>query len=374
MTPLQALARGAGRGALALGRAAAGVGLTIRTRAGLFASAQRASASIHALQKQVASAQKQIAAHHQRERKLASDLLSAEQVVVEITEAARAHAQDTIEAAQVTANEIIQGARVTANGELAVARAAADDTLRTARAQAQEELTGITQQAAVRLEELQVAADRTIAEASQMVLEMKRTAEAHSAALVEKVTAFEAEREEYARGLKLLVQRHVETLDTVTHLHAGVQQELLPALRRMMAGLKGAEADWLKRQGNKNGEARDHRAVGVAPATPSIPSTPGPDAPSPAGSPRREGVITVRHVTSFKEAAKLVNILSQVPGVQGIRLRSYSGGVATVDVALGGSTLAGFDLKTLDGIPITVIESTDTQLILQVVHAPQRPA
>jgi len=356
--------------AAALVGAGATVGLAIRSRVAPFASAQRASGGILILQKQVASAQRQIALHHQRERKLATDLLSAEQVVVEITEAARAHAQETIEAAQLAADEIIQGARVTANGELARAQAAADDTLRTARAQAHEELTGIAQQSAARMEELQAAADRTIAETRQMVIEIKRAAEAHAAALAEKATSFEAEREEYAQGLKLLVQRHVETLDTVTQLHSGVQQELLPALRRLMAGLKGAEADWLKRRGSKNGEERDPHTVDIPPT----PFPPGADELPPAGSPQREGVITVRHVTSFKEAAKLVNTLSQIPGVQGIRLRSYSGGVATVDVALGGRTFAGLDLKALDGIPIAVVESTETQLVLQVVRAPQRPA
>ena len=373
-TRLRALKRGAGRSATALLRAIQGLVRTIHARVAAFAAAQQTAARIVALQKQVAAAEEQAIAHQHRERRLASSLLSAEQVVLEITEAARAHAQETIEAAQVAADEIIQAARVTADGQLAAARAAADEAFRGARAHAEEELNGVAREAAAQMDEVHAAADRLMADTRRMILELKRSAEAQTAAFAEKVAEFEAEREQYAHGLQSLIKRHVDTLETVTHMHAGVQQELLPALRRLMAGLKGVDAGWLRGPGNKNGGGRDRSPTGPPEPPPPVLSPLAADAPRPTGLACREGVISVRHVNSFKEATRFVNALARVPGMQAVRLRSYTNGMATVEVTVERQTLAGLDLSTLDGFAVNVVESSDTQLVLQFVRTPQRSA
>jgi hypothetical protein len=79
--------------------------------------------------------------------------------------------------------------------------------------------------------------------------------------------------------------------------------------------------------------------------------------------------VTVRHINSFRDAAKFVRALAQVRGVEIARLRGYMNGVATIDVTVDGP-LDALDLKHLDGFPIEVEKATPHRLVVQIARRP----
>lgn len=358
--------------------------LGIRARVIVFASLQEASAKIGALQMQVFAAQEEIAAHQRRERLLAQALQSAEQVASELTEAATASVEEMVSRARATTDEIARAAREGAAQTLKEAQAAADETSRAARARAeatfqearglaQHEVDAIERDASGQMEPLQAAADRLAADAERMVLEMEARIRAAADALSAKVVQFEAEREEYSGGLAALIARHAETVERVTHLQADVQESLIPALNRLVAGLKGADISWLKVATGKDGVGRDRRARAAQDAT-----RPG-HVPAIHGdrrhaSSRFSGDVVVRHVSSFRQASQLVRAFGQLDEVEAVRLRAYTSGEATFEVTVGHGTLAELEVRHLDGFSIDVIEAAPTRLIVQIERRQQQPA
>jgi cell division septum initiation protein DivIVA len=375
-TRIRALKRALTATVTSLRRVSRRFALGIRARLVVFASLQEAAEKIRTLQLQVAAAQEQIAAYQQRERLLAQALQSAEQVASELTEAATASVEEMVWRARATTDEIARTAREAAAQTLKDAQAAADEThragraraaaaLEEARGRAQHEVDAIERDAGGQIEPLQAAADRLAADAERMVLEMEARVRAAADALSAKVGQFEADREEYSQGLAALIARHAETVERVTHLQADVQDSLIPALNRLVAGLKGADTSWLRLLADKDGPGRDRRARAAHEATRpvTVPASHG-DRRHPSS--RMSGDVNVRHVNSFRQAALLVRALGQLSGVEAVRLRAYTSGEATFEVTVGHGTLADLEIRHLDGFSVDVIEVTPTRLILQI--------
>jgi hypothetical protein len=53
--------------------------------------------------------------------------------------------------------------------------------------------------------------------------------------------------------------------------------------------------------------------------------------------------------------------------VETVRLRTYAGGVATIDVTID-RPLDAFDVTHLDGLAAEVVEATSTRLVLRLGH------
>jgi len=372
----RAIKRGAAGTVLAFQRSLDVFVRRARARLLLFASVQEAAARVTALHEELAAAQERISAHQERERLLARALRSAEGEAEALTRTAKASAEETIQRtraatdeiigmAQAAATETLAEARATAAETIRAARAWADDILEQTRAHAQREVDTIGGDAADKIEPLVAAADRLTSDAHKMVEDMEDRMQAAAAELSAKIAEFEAERDGYAEGLAALITRHAEVLERVNHLQADVEDRLVPALSRLTEGLQSVDTSWFRSPRDRNALGRERKAT--APRGPARPAT----APSIEGGARRasrsSGEISVSHVGSFREAAKLVRALSDLAGVETARLRTYANGVAMVDVTAEDS-LATLDLNHLDGISLEVVETAPTRLVLRIAR------
>src|SRR5260370_11562574 len=77
-------------------------------------------------------------------------------------------------------------------------------------------------------------------------------------------------------------------------------------------------------------------------------------------SSRLSGEVTVRHVSSFRQAAQLMRAIAELKGVETTRLRAYANGEATFDLTVDPPTLAPLAVRDADGCPADVIEATAT--------------
>jgi len=122
------------------------------------------------------------------------------------------------------------------------------------------------------------------------------------------------------------------------------------------------------------------------PARPAHPHEPAPAAapgvleataeePKEAGEPgvRYSGEIVVSPIHSFLQATKFMTTLSQIRGVASVKLRTYSGAKATIEVITEGQTVRDINYKAIAGFPIEVVESTDTHLVLRIGNPAARP-
>jgi cell division septum initiation protein DivIVA len=373
-TRSRGLAQGVSAAAAALTRALLICAAGIRARLIVFASLQEAAGKVADLQHQVAAAQQQVAAYREQERLLARATHLATQAARELTEAARMSAEETALRARSAAGEIITTAQEAAAATLREAREEADETLRAARAwadatlgstrtTAQRDVDAIGDDAAARIEQLVTAADRLADDARTMVREMEGRIQTAAADLQAKATAFETQRDEHAQGLAALIERHAETLAQVTHIQADVQERLVPALTRLTAGLQGAGTSVPRAPLGKTGRRRGKGAGAPEEEPPPeiAPPVNGETAP-PLHTP---GEVVVKHVISFRQATRVVRALSRAGGVDTVRLRTYAGGVATIDVTID-RPLDALDVAHLDGLAAEVVEATTTRLVLRL--------
>ena len=348
----------------------------VRARVIVFASLQDAAARVAALQNQVAAAQERFAAYQAQERLLARSIHDGEAAASELTEAATACAEETMIRTRATTDAIMGRAKETAAATLREARAAADETLRAARmwidatledarATVQREADAMEQDTAARIEPFMAAADRFAAAARATVEEMEGRVQTAATELSAKIARFETERDEYSRGLAALIERHAETLERVKHVQADVQERLVPALNRLNAGLERSDTSWLRSSPDKKsrgGEKGAGQQQGQA-----RPMPPSPIGSETQGPPRLLGEVIVNGVNSFHAVKKFVRALSDVDGVETVRLLTYADGVATIGVSTEGP-LAGLDVKHLDGIPVEVVDTTPTRLVVRLTR------
>ena len=344
---------------------------------GVMQSARAAAADT--LQKARESAQEQAQA---AERTTATAKAAAEQIV----RAAHAAAADTLQKARESAQEQVHAAeRTTATAKAAAeqiaqaAHAAAADTLQKARESAQEQVQAAERAAAEHLARLRAESDQMVEEASGRVREVQHAAEEYLSGVTSKLEAFIRDREAVARGLDTLAKNHAESLQIMMRLRSEVQGQILPAVHRLLRKLKGEEG----------GDADDAASVPVASPEPEAPAAPRgepaaprsePEAPAEeaaepaAAAARFNGEIVVSPIHSFLQATKFMTALSQIKGVVSVRLRTYSGAKATIEVVTEGHTVASIDCRAIDGFSVEVMESNDTQLVLRIGSPAARSA
>jgi chromosome segregation ATPase len=343
-----------------------------------------------------------------------------------IVQAARTTATETLQRARESAQEQIQAAeQATAAAKAAAdeivqnARTAAAETLDRARESAQEQLRAAERTAAEHLARLRAESDELVEETNRKVQEVRQAADHHLTGVTAKLDAFVRDREEISRGLDGLARSHAESLQMMTRLRSEVQGQILPAVHRLLRRLKGEGV----------GDADDTGAVQAPSAEPEATAAhsaveerrpaseagmeqrPGPDAAARDAEPAREaaapereavheaaeeretapeaaapepkesGASAVRHIGqivvspihSFLQATKFMTALSQVKGVASVKLRTYSGAKATIEVVTVGHTVGDINFRAISGFSIEVVESTDTHLALKLSSPTARP-
>jgi len=313
---------------------------------------------------------------HAAERVTAAAKAEAE----EIAQAARAAAEDALARARASAQEQLQAAeRTTAAAkaeaeEIArAARAAAEDALARARASAQEQLQAAEHAAAEQLARLRVESDRLVEETNHEVDEVKKSAEQYVAGIAAKLETFIVDREGVSRGLETLVKKQMESLQALTRLRLELQRETLPVLNRLMRGLRGDVGP--------EPEIEPLEALSELPDQVDQPSAGAEETPAPetdAGGvrdplPQHHGEIVVSPIHSFLQATKFMAALSQIKGVASVKLRSYAGSKAVIELVTEGLAIGSIDGRMIDGFPLEVVESTEERLTLRIGTSTPRP-
>lgn len=351
-------------------------------------------------------------------------IAAAKSAAEDIVQSARTAASETLQQARESAREQIQAAeQATATAKAAAdeiaqaARAAAQETIERARQTAEEQLRAAERTAADHLARLRAESDELVEETNRKVQEVRQTADQHLTTVAARLDAFVRDREEISRGLDALTRNHAESLQTMARLRSEVQSQILPAVHRLLRRLKGGEA------GDADSPAGGAASHGPGSAMPPVVEPRGPvpeaatehdtpapdtpayaeparDAPAPepsaagepaaperaagpeaiADEPKEPGAAAVRHIGqivvspihSFLQATKFMTALSQVKGVASVKLRTYSGAKATIEVVTVGHTVADIHFKTINGFSIEVVESTDTHLALKLSSSAAR--
>lgn len=306
-----------------------------------------ALARVEEFRRQAEAAQGTLATCQDQERRLSSALEMVQRAHEALAQAARQRAEETLAAAERAAAEIVEDARKTAAA-----------TLDEARRHAQEELAQARREAESQLLQARAESERLVAEARQQAADITHEAESRLAGIATKVEAFVSREEELARSLEAVVRSHSESLEAATRLRSAVEEEVLPALRRMLKHLRDTQADAVS-----SPVLSDLRPAPLAIAA----VTAGPTAQV------SEGEIVVSPVESFTQATRFATTLSQMKGVRSVRLRSYAAAKATIDIVLDEQTLLHLDIKFIDGHPVEVTERSEHRLVLQVTDAPPRP-
>ncbi|HET9002061.1 MAG TPA: hypothetical protein VFP86_20665, partial [bacterium] len=252
-----------------------------------------------------------------------------------------------------------------------------------ARASAQEQIHAAERAAAEHLSRLRAESDQLVEESNRKVEEVQHTAEQYLTSITARLDAFIRDREHVSRGLEALAKNHAESLQIMTRLRAEVQSQILPAVHRLVRRLKGEDA----------GETADTTPLPLPTPEASAPSEAEPPAaseepaaaagasaasaeePAEASVPavRYTGEIVVSPIHSFLQATKFMTALSQIKGVASVKLRTYSGAKAAIEVVTEGHTLAGVHCEAVEGFLVEVVESTDTHLVLRIGSPAARP-
>jgi F0F1-type ATP synthase membrane subunit b/b' len=308
----------------------------------------------------------------QRQAELAAESLKQatgklQELREDLLQSAKAQAEATIAAARSTADEIVQSAQKTAA-----------ETLRQARASAEEHMRAAERAAIEHVASLRAESDGLVKETNQKIDDVKRTAEQYVADLIAKLEGFLVDREGFARNLERLVKNYADSLHAITRLRSEVQRETLPALNRLVGKLKGEETAETETEPaptpSPELSASNERSASQLPA--SDEGGPVPESTPEAGRgpvTRYRGELVVTPVHSFLQATKFMNALSQVKGVAGVKLHTYSGAKATIDVVTEGLRLAGIDCTRIDGFAVEVVEAGEAHLVLRIVSTAPRP-
>jgi hypothetical protein len=346
---------------------------------------------------------------------------AARATATETLHKARESAQEQIQAAEhatatakTAAAEIVQTARAASAETLERARESAQEQLRAAERKSLEQLGAEERQASEHLARLRAESDKLVEETNRKVQEVRQAADHHLTSVTAKLDVFVRDREEISRGLDSLARSHAESLQMMARLRSEVQGQILPAVHRLLRRLKGeeagegddtaaapapsaqpeatvahpavqerrptAEAAVEHRTAVPDAAARDAEpARETAPperATVHEAATQEQEAASEAAAhePKESGASAARHIGqivvspihSFLQATKFMTALSQVDGVASVKLRTYSGAKATIEVVTVRHTVAGINFRAISGFSIEVVESTDTHLALKL--------
>lgn len=262
----------------------------------------------------------------------------------------------------------------------------------------------------------QADAERMVAEAQDAAAQTRAEADEHVADLATRVSMLLAVHDEFNRNIDVARTRHGELLEALAQLRTDTRRRVLPLLERSQRILDGepepenamaspadatphveaaphAETDaaYVERLhadqpqvvGPQNerapnagvtaaGPLSDIKVIdGASSAAPAPAEAPSAAAAAPNGNGeglRGDAELIVSPFTSFLDVTKFLTALFRLTGVRKARLRTFSQGTATFDVALAGA--AGLDVSCIEGYPLDVIERVGTRLVLRRPTSP----
>jgi cell division septum initiation protein DivIVA len=176
------------------------------------------------LRTEIAAADREAAAYHEREVFIARTLLDAQKAAEELTCSARARAEDMVNDAGTAADALITHASKTASETLATAQARAEEIVREAE-----------RMAAARRDSVQVDSNQILEQAHEALAEVRRSADQGVSFLLSKTEAFIDEWQEFAHSLAGLVSGHSLSLQTLTGLQDEVQNGMLTTLHGLLS-------------------------------------------------------------------------------------------------------------------------------------------
>jgi hypothetical protein len=91
------------------------------------------------------------------------------------------------------------------------------------------------------------------------------------------------------------------------------------------------------------------------------------------GTVQYHGQIVASPIHSFLHATKFMGALSQLPGIHSVKLRTYSGTKATIEVVTEGRPVGAIDYTRMDAFQIEMAESSEDQIILRVISGTGAP-
>ncbi|HEX2715604.1 MAG TPA: DivIVA domain-containing protein [Candidatus Acidoferrales bacterium] len=243
------------------------------------------------------------------------------------------------------------------------AQKVADDLIQTARTQAEE----IIGQANAHAQQGREAAART-----------QQSMEQYVATLIAKIETFVSDRHALAQNLDTLIESHADSLKSLKRLQGEMQDKILPALDQLSRDIK-TEGEKVRRTlatpSPRKIVSAPHVSAPHIEEMEDVPSSrPGEleqKPPQPAGQerggpPALRGEIIVSPVRNHYQAAKLTAGVSRMEGMRFARLRSLSGETAIIEVVTEAGALAKTDFSSIAGVPMEVLEATNTRLVLRV--------
>ncbi len=270
------------------------------------------------LRRQAAAAQEQVASYRTQEQLIAQALLTAQRAADDLTRQAKAQAEDAIARARATSEETIQAARKSAA-----------ETLRQAQARADQAVRAVTD-------------------------------------LATKIEAFVSGRQ-LLRNLAALTEGLTEALGALGRLQTGLQHEV-SGLRDLARTIEDEEAG-LRRPAAAPRPSAPPGALSLPPSGKQ--SLDGPDRQA-----ERErvvslgvrGEITISPVSHHYQAARMVAAISRLKGIRAARLRALTNNTACIELATEAAPLSQMDFTVIDGVPMEVVEATDTRLVLRIAR------
>jgi cell division septum initiation protein DivIVA len=302
-------------------------------------------------QSSLADAEQKLAAHQGKENQIAQVLINAQRLTDEIAARAKVEADERTAAAGQTAEQIVANVR----------RMAAQ-ILRDARHRAREMTSAADTSAATRLLEARSEADRTVSDAREAVARLHQTAHEHVGTLTTEIDEIISLRSGLEGDLEEVVKRHTGSLEKLTRIVTEVQRDVLPFLTRVRHNLQEAgsgihaplsipTAIAPPRQSRERGSHQTKTALS-------------------RGSVQDQGEILISPIASLLEATKFSIALSRLPIISMARLRTFSGGVATIDVTTEGEKLTEIDVNGILGYRVSVSEYIGPRLVLDLRESP----
>ena len=376
---------------------------------------KNATANAEELQQQAATAQQMIAAYQEQDAVIARALAEAEGASERIIQSARAKVEETVAAAeaaaQAAAEEILQSARTTAEETLERARLAARDQVQAAERAAGQRVEEIRKSAEQYIEGIVAKLEAFVVDREGVSRGLETLVEKHKESL-QVIARLRSEvesavlpalhrmtgglRSEEAAGEDRAAPPAAQgpSRPAPQGQHAGPQPAAGPARFAGMAargagtaaaqGAQGASPSGAHAAGfrsaahvdapgpaRQNDEAVDQAEADEADEADGAAAQGAAESPSPVG--RANGEIVVSPINSFLQATKFMAALARIKGVLSVKLRTYAGSKAVIDIVTEGRTVGGIDTSLIDGFHIDVEESTDSRLSLKIGPAAARP-
>jgi len=371
------------------------------------AALNEAAQKVEELEREAAGAQKTVGRFQEQEREVARVIGGARKAADEIIQSAETRAEEIVEGANVrAADEVIKSAKARAEELAAAARSSADESLKSATARAAEmaaaakssadeivrsaraTATDLLQKARDTAQEQLQAAERTAAERRALersrpaaeedgaeAEETRKAAEEYLTGVIAKLDAFIHDRDGVSQGLEAAAKHYADSLDTLGRLTTEVRREILPAVDQLLRRMKGGTDAAADAGAPDEAEDDTGRLVPlVSPherAKPERPAAPRErPAPTPVSGGHQSGEIVVSPVHSFLQATKFITALSQIQGVNSVKLKSYGGATLTLDVLTAGYPVTAIDCLQIDGFAVEVVEAEGNRLVLRLLGSP----